>query len=204
MGPEVPLEVADPEHHLGDGGGARIHLDTEELVRVDDRALQFEQPLSLTEAGEGVEYFPFEPLEVFERDVEKVSRAAGRIEHLYRAEAAMKCPDLGDSALQIAFRREADGGGVHVAPLVPDRLDDGRQDQPLDVGAGGVMGTEGVALARVERAFQQRSENGRLDIFPVGFRRFDEQFELGFGDGQCFGLGEQAAVESQEFLPDDR
>ena len=32
---EMPLEVADPQDKLGDGGGARVQLDAEELVGVD-------------------------------------------------------------------------------------------------------------------------------------------------------------------------
>ena len=35
VGAEVPLQVADPEHQLGDGGGPGVELDAEELVRVD-------------------------------------------------------------------------------------------------------------------------------------------------------------------------
>ena len=32
---EVPLQVTDPEDEVGDGGGAGIHLESLELVRID-------------------------------------------------------------------------------------------------------------------------------------------------------------------------
>src|SRR5271157_2595250 len=44
-GAEVPLEVADPQHKLGDGGGAGVDLDAEELVRVNGVAGSFENRL---------------------------------------------------------------------------------------------------------------------------------------------------------------
>ena len=39
-GAEVPLQVADPEHEFGDGDGARVLFEAEELVRVDGYAGQ--------------------------------------------------------------------------------------------------------------------------------------------------------------------
>ena len=47
------------------------------------------------------------------------------------------------------------------------RLDDGRDDQPLDIGARRVMRAELAALVRIERLFQQRAEDRRLDLAPV-------------------------------------
>ena len=32
---EIPLEVTDPQHQVGDGGGAGIELDSHQLVRID-------------------------------------------------------------------------------------------------------------------------------------------------------------------------
>jgi hypothetical protein len=37
------LQVADPQHQFGDGGGARVEFEAEELVRVDGEAFGFEQ-----------------------------------------------------------------------------------------------------------------------------------------------------------------
>ena len=45
------------------------------------------------------------------------------------------------------------------------------QDEALDVGAGGVVGAELVAVAGVEGAFEEGAEDGGLDLAPVGLRR---------------------------------
>ena len=37
---EVPLEVADPEDEFGDGGGAGVYFEAEELVGVDGEAFE--------------------------------------------------------------------------------------------------------------------------------------------------------------------
>ena len=49
-GAEVPLQVADPEHEFGDGGGARVEFEAEELVRVDGEAFGFEALLAGADA----------------------------------------------------------------------------------------------------------------------------------------------------------
>ena len=49
VGPKVPLQVADPQHHLGDGGGAGVEFEPEQLVGVDADALHRHQQLALTE-----------------------------------------------------------------------------------------------------------------------------------------------------------
>ena len=46
VGAVVPLQVADPEHQLGDGGGPGVELDAEELVRVDGVAFEAEGGLA--------------------------------------------------------------------------------------------------------------------------------------------------------------
>ena len=42
------------------------------------------------------------------------------------------------------------------------------QHQPLDVGAWGVVRAEAVALYRVQSSLQQRADDGRLHVPPVG------------------------------------
>ena len=79
-GAEVPLEVADPQDQLGDGGGARVHLEAEELVRIDGEAGHFQRGLLVAEPVEGVEDFAFEALEVLQGDVEEIAGAAGGVE----------------------------------------------------------------------------------------------------------------------------
>jgi hypothetical protein len=81
LGAEVPLQVADPQHQLGNRGGARVELQAEELVRVDGQAFGFEQRLRLAQVVQLIEHFAFQALHVFQRDVEKIAAAAGRVEH---------------------------------------------------------------------------------------------------------------------------
>ena len=51
MGAEVPLEVADPEDEVGDGGGAGVDFDAAELVGINGEASVFEGSLSVGGTG---------------------------------------------------------------------------------------------------------------------------------------------------------
>jgi hypothetical protein len=62
------------------------------------------------------------------------------------------------------------------------------------------VGAELVPLDRVEGPFQERAEDGGLDVLPLLARCFDKQIELVAIDGQGRGVGEQAAVELQKLL----
>lgn len=53
-GAEVPLEVADPQDHVGDGRGPGVDLDAQELVGVDREAGELQAHLALAELVEGV------------------------------------------------------------------------------------------------------------------------------------------------------
>ena len=64
-----------------------------------------------------------------------------------------------------------DGGGADGVPFLADRLDDGGHDEALDVGAGRVVRAELVAFDGVEGAFEQRAEDGGLDVVPFLARR---------------------------------
>ncbi|HRM68644.1 MAG TPA: hypothetical protein PLO71_04375, partial [Thauera phenylacetica] len=95
-----------------------------------------------------VEHLAFEALEVFQRHVQKITAAAGGVEHAHRAQVAVEAADLGDRVLVLALLLVGERGGLHLAPFGAQRLDDGGQHQALDVGARGVVGAELVALAR--------------------------------------------------------
>jgi hypothetical protein len=76
------LEVADPEDEFGDGGGAGVDLEAEELVRIDGLgAGEVEEcrPVSPKLVG-AVEHLAFEALDLLEGDVEEVAGAAGGVE----------------------------------------------------------------------------------------------------------------------------
>jgi hypothetical protein len=198
LGAEVPLQVADPEDHFGDGGGARVDFEAEELVRVDGEAFDFETLLGVAELGEGVEDFAFEPLHVFERDVEEVAGAAGGVEDAGGAQFVVPGADEVGSLTELAFVGEQQGGGLGVVPVGAQRLDDGGQDEAVDVGARGVMGAEVVAFKRVEGAFEQGAEDGGLDFGPVGAAGFEQEVDLVAVERQNFGIFEQLAVEARQ------
>jgi hypothetical protein len=48
----------------------------------------------LAEVRKNIEHFAFEPLEVFQRDIEEVASAAGRIKDGYPAEIRVKATQL--------------------------------------------------------------------------------------------------------------
>lgn len=66
MGAVVPLQAADPEDQLGDGGGARVDLQAEKLVRKDGLAGHFQGSLRVAEAVEGIEDLLLEAFQVVE------------------------------------------------------------------------------------------------------------------------------------------
>src|SRR3546814_3594475 len=58
------------------------------------------------------------------------------------------------------------------------RLDDRRPDQPLDIGARRVVGTQLGPLLGVERALQKRAEDGGLDLRPAMLGRLNQHLQL--------------------------
>jgi hypothetical protein len=81
----------------------------------------------------------------------------------------------------------------------------GRQHQAFDVGARRVVRPERVPLARRQRAFEERAENRRFDLRPVGVCGFDQQADLVAVERDHLGLLEQFAVEArQRRAQDDR
>ena len=68
-------------------------------------------------AVERIEHLAFEALQVFERDVEEIAGAAGRVEHAHLAQAVMESVDLGPRGIELAFVGEQQRGGLDVAPV---------------------------------------------------------------------------------------
>ena len=183
-GAQVPLQIADPQHQFGDGRGPRVDLDAVELLGPHDLALQFQKRLLLAQLAHHLQHFAFQPLQVFQGDIEKVARTARGVEDADAGESALEGPDLGQRLGSLAPFGQQQRGGHRRLPLGPQRLDDGRQHQPLDIGARGEVRAQVVALIRVERTHQQRAEDGRLYVAPIGLRGLDQQLELVGGQRQ--------------------
>ncbi len=164
----VPLQVADPQHHFGDGGGARVDLKAQKLVRVHGDAGHVEQALGLAKVGQKVEHLAFQALHVFQRHVQEVAAAAGGVEHAGVAELVVEAAHFFKGLVGPVLCAQGERGDLHGLPVAPQRLDEGGQDEPFDIGAGGVVGAELVALMGVECAFEQGAEDGGLDKAPVG------------------------------------
>ena len=61
-----------------------------------------------------------------------------------------------------------------------------------------------VSLALVQRALKQSSKDRWLNLAPIGVCGFDQQRELHVIDRQGVGGREQAAIEAQQVLAQDR
>ena len=208
---DVPLQPADPQHQLGQRGGALVQLDAQQLLQGHGLAGKAELVLRLAQLLQGVDDLALQALEVLQRDVQEIGATAGRIEHAHAAQVVVEVPDLrarlgefdlGRAAVQRGgLARQHQGGGAHVLPAAAQRLDHGGQHQALDVGARRVVRAQGVALGGVERALQQRAEDGRLDLAPVGARGLDQQPDLRGGEQQAVAVLaralEELAVEVQ-------
>ena len=132
----MPLKVTDPKDELGDGSGAGVDLDAEELMRVNGVAGSFENRLRLAETAKHVANFPLQPLHVLHRHVEEVRGAARRVEDGRVAELVQEIADLLSGLGELPAFRQRDGRGLDVGPLLAEGLDDRRQHQPLDIGPG--------------------------------------------------------------------
>ena len=168
------MQIADPEHEFSHIGGPGVQLDPQKLMWIDgDEAL-----LRFAQFGQKGNHLPLQPFHHLERDIEEVARSAGRVEHTDIAELAVKLAHKGAGIFILAILGQALDGGLHIAPILAQRVHDRGSHEPFDIGAGRVMRAQFVALAFVERAFQQCAEDGGFDLFPVGLCGLDQQAKL--------------------------
>ena len=115
-------------------------------------------------------------LQVFqrlEREVEKIPAAAGRVEYAEIAQAfEMSMKQRGGvfvGFVAVFFRLGEQLGDLLFGglPFGGERADDDRLDQPLNRRRVGVMRTELGTLGGVEAAFEQGTEDRRVDIAPI-------------------------------------
>src|SRR4051812_26935682 len=120
----MPLKIADPENELGDGGGAGIDFDAEELVRVHGmRFAEFEFE-TFAEGGGDIEDFAFQPFEMFECDVEEIAGTASRVEDFDLAKMIVESVYFGARFLEVASAGVSDGGRADTFPFGAERFDD--------------------------------------------------------------------------------
>ena len=90
---EMPLQIANPQNHFGDGGGAGIDFEAQKLVRVNRVRGHF-QPEAFAELIGKIEDFTFKAFQVFERDVKEIAAAARGIEDFQCAQAFVEAVDF--------------------------------------------------------------------------------------------------------------
>jgi hypothetical protein len=129
----MPLEITDPKDELGDGGGARIDFDTEELVWVNRMGLAEFEAETFAKRGSDIEDFSFQPFEMFKSYVKEVARAAGRVEDSDLAKVIVEGVDFGACFFEVARTGMGDGGPANALPFGAERFDHGREDETLDI-----------------------------------------------------------------------
>ncbi len=92
--------------------------------------------------------------------------------------------DFLDGFIDFAEAGVGEGGGADGFPFGAEGLDDGGEDEALDIGARGVVGAEFVAVVRIEGAFEKGAEDGGLDVAPVEAGGGAEEDELVVVDGE--------------------
>jgi len=78
----------------------------------------------LAEVRKDIEHFAFEPLQVFQRDIEEIASAAGRIKDGYPAEVRVKAAQLRNRNALISGIYQFDRGGFDRFPIGAQRFED--------------------------------------------------------------------------------
>src|SRR3546814_1272625 len=86
-----------------DGGGARVQFQSEELVRVDGMAFEAAERFLAAEVEQCLQHVALQPLHQFQRDVEEIAGAGGRIEHAGFAERSEEHTSELQSLMRISY-----------------------------------------------------------------------------------------------------
>ena len=162
------LQISDPQHQLRDLLRPPLALDPQELRRPNlARPAHPQRPSHLA----------LEAPQQIHRHNQKVPRPTRRIQH----------PQLAESRKKFATRRSRVRRPLgaqpidlrrHAPPLRPQRLDDRRLDEPLDVPPRGEVRPQARPLVRPQRLLEQPAEDRRLDRRPVVLRHLRQRPQL--------------------------
>lgn len=164
----MPLDgqcVTDPQHDAREAHGEVVGVDPEHVrerhagQRVRDRTAD-----GGVQRGDAIPQVGLEPAKGVVRDVEEVAASAGRIEDPERRELVQER----DGLVGVVERVDPQATGRH----------DRRLDDLVDLALRGVVGTDLVTTLRVDARLQQATEDGRLDLRPVGGRGGQEEVDL--------------------------
>jgi len=115
-------------------------------VRIDSVRTQSPQRLLSTKVQQCFQHLAFQPLHQFHGHVKKIACAASRIKHAYFTQHFVKNLHLGCRTVLVSRCTFGLRRGLHVAPILAQRLNDSSDHQALDMGAWGVMRTEPPTL----------------------------------------------------------
>ena len=170
-------------------------------MRVDGVALEFQRRLA-AQLGDEIDHIAFQPLHHLHGDIEEIARAAGRVQNADLAQCLVEAPGGAAGLLALALGDEGLAFHLHIAPVLAQGFDNGGCDQAFHIGARRIMGAQLVALLLVQRLFQQRAENRRLDIAPVAPGGNGQLGDHLRRHRQGAGIPEQAAIEFAHRLAD--
>src|SRR5690606_33572498 len=91
---------------------------------------------------------------------------------------------------RVPLRLELVRLGAYLVPAPAQGRHHDRLDDPLDVGPAGVVRAELGAFGRVERALEERADDGRLDARPVELCGFHQLGQLVAGQRLDLDAGE--------------
>src|SRR4051794_23774328 len=107
--------------------------------------------------------------------IKKIATPASWVEHENVAELFKKSPYLLPRFRELVPFGERYRGGFNRFPLAAEGLDDGRENEPLDVGTRGVMSPKFVPVDGVKGSLEERSKNRRFHGPPIGFGCVDDK-----------------------------
>ena len=176
---ERPLEFADPHGDAGEFGGVGVELDAQHVGGPG-----FDDKLAVQAQRFGVEVGAvFDVLERFQGKVEKVAAAAGGVEHTVGPEPLdegseivlgfLECGLRAFAALDVA-RHPLGNAGFNLVPFGKQRHFDDGPHELEDGGGVGVMRAELAAHVGIEAAFEQGTQNRRLDVVPAHARGVEQ------------------------------
>ena len=89
---------------------------------------------------------------------------------------------------------------VDFGPFAAQRGHQHGFEERFDIGPAGVMGADLRAFGGIEDALEERAEDRRLDVRPIGIVDRDEDVDFLGRQREDFGVGEQSAVEPEDFV----
>ena len=186
------LAFGDPEGGFRDGDGEVVDFDAVELVDGhENRGKRLAEEGGVL-AMNRLDDLVFEAAKGKECLGKEIAGAAGGIKEGERGEFLLKYAEPADGFPPVLEHK-------NVVQFLPELVQEKRVDDLVDVLDAGVVHAAGAARFRVERAFEDRAENGRGDAAPV-------EVVAGLCEEQIFHLvvqerdfdvfiGEKAAVD---------